>query len=128
MNRIDKAIEEYLAAQGVEGKAICTLKVYKARLNRFANWCAEQGKAHFEAVSANDLRAYIAHLQAKGNSNRTPRQNAVVVKAFSKWLVTEGKLQFDPFTAVKLPKPSRKIPEPFSDEEVRLLLKATRHT
>ncbi|HEX76891.1 MAG TPA: tyrosine-type recombinase/integrase [Dehalococcoidia bacterium] len=128
MIAIHKAINEYLAALSVEGKAGCTVEVYGARLRRFANWCADQGKIGPESLYANDLRAYIAHLQAKGNGNGTPRQNAMVTKAFSKWLVAEGELQADPFTSVKLPKPSRRIPEPFSDEEVRLLLKATRQT
>lgn len=77
MIAIHRATEEYLAAQAAEGKASRTLEVYGARLRRFADWCAEQVKADLESLSTNDLRAYIAHLQAKGNGNGTPRQNVV---------------------------------------------------
>ena len=128
MTAIHRAIEEYLAAQATEGKAERTLEVYGARLRRFADWRIAQGKAEPESLSAADLRAFIAYLQTKGNGNGTPRQNAVVIKGFSRWLFSEGKLQADPFTTVNLARPLRKIPEPFSDEEVRLLLKATHHT
>lgn len=84
---IHKAIDEYMVALVVEGKAGCTLEVYGTRLGRFADWCAEQGKADFKSLSANDLRDYRdynVHLQANSNGNGTPRQNAVVVKAFSR--------------------------------------------
>ena len=128
MTAIHRAIDEYGAALAIEGKAKCTMQVYGARLNRFANWCAAQGKVAPKSLSAADLRAFIAHLQAKGNGNGTPRQNAVVVKGFSRWLLFEGKLQANPFTTVNLAKPPRKIPEPFSDQEAKLLLKATHHT
>ena len=128
MTATHRSIADYLSAQAVEGKAGRTLEVYGARLRRFADWCASQRKIEAESLSAPDLRAYIAHLQANGNGNGTPRQNAVVVKAFSKWLTSEGRLPADPFVTVKLSRPSRKIPEPFSDEEVKALLKATRHT
>jgi integrase/recombinase XerD len=128
MTTVYQGIEGYLAALAAEGKARCTVEVYGARLRRFADWCASQGKTEAESLSAADLRAYISHLQVNGNGTGTPRQNAVVVKAFSKWLAAEGKLPTDSFATVKLGKPSRKLPEPFSDEEVRLLLKATRST
>jgi len=128
MTAMHTSIEEYLSALAVEGKARCTVEVYGARLRRFADWCASRGKTETAALSAADLRAFIAHLQANGNGAGTPRQNAVVVKAFSRWLAAEGKLQTDPFATVKLGKASRKLPEPFSDEEVKALLKATRHT
>ncbi|HEX77110.1 MAG TPA: tyrosine-type recombinase/integrase [Dehalococcoidia bacterium] len=128
MTAIHRVVGEYLAALAVEGKAERTLKVYGARLRRFADWCGDNGKTEPGTLSATDLRAYITHLQANGGGNGTPRQNAVVVKAFLKWLVAEGKVHNDPFAAVRLSRPSRKLPEPFSDEEVRLLLKATRST
>jgi site-specific recombinase XerD len=128
MNDIQRTIGDYLAALATEGKAEHTIKVYGARLNRFADWCAVQGKTEPTTLSAADLRAFIAHLQARGNGNGTPRQNAVVIKGFSRWLTNEGTLGVDPFATVKLAKPPRKIPEPFSDEEARLLLNATCYT
>ena len=128
MAAIYESIEEYLAALAAEGKARGTVEVYGARLRRFADWCASQGKTEAGSLSAADLRAYIAHLQANGNGSGTPRQNAVVVKAFSKWLTGEGNIPHDSFATVKLGKPSRRLPEPFSDEEAKALLKATRHT
>lgn len=128
MSDIQNTISDYLAALMTEGKAKCTVEVYGARLRRFAEWCIAQGKVEPESLSAADLRSYIAHLQARGNGNGTPRQNAVVIKGFSRCLFFEGKLQADPFASVKLAKPPRRIPEPFSDEEVKLLLKVTRHT
>lgn len=84
MTAIHKSIEEYLAALATEGKARYTVEVYGARLRCFATWCASQGKIEAESLSATNLRAYIAHLQANGNGSGTPRQNAVVAKAFSK--------------------------------------------
>jgi integrase/recombinase XerD len=128
MVAIYEAIDEFVTALAIEGKADRTVAVYSARLRRFAEWCAGHGKTEPGALSATDLRAYITHLQASGGGNGMPRQNAVVGKAFSKWLAAEGKVHNDPFATVRLPRPSRKIPEPFSDEEVKLLLKATRST
>jgi len=52
----------------------------------------------------------------------------VVIKALFRWLTSEGKIPHDSFATVKLGKASRKVPEPFSDDEVGALLKATRHT
>lgn len=124
---INESTEKYLAAQVAEGKARHTVEVYGARLRRFADWCTSQRKTETEGLSTADPRAYIAHFQAKGNGTGTPRQNAVVIKAFSRWLTSEGRLPADPFVTVKLGKASRKIPDPFSDQEVKELLKATCH-
>ena len=121
-------IEAYLEALGAEGKAPGTLKVYGARLRRFAQWCASQGKTEAGSLSAPDLRAYMAHLQANGARTGMPRQNGVVVKAFSRWLASEGRVPRDPFMSVRLGRMPRRIPDPLSDEEVRALLEATRHT
>lgn len=107
MTAMHRAIEEYLAALAAEGKARCTVEVYGARLRRFADWCASQGKSEAESLSAADLRAYIAHLQANGNGSGTPRQNAVVVKAFSRWLASEGRLP----TTLSPPSSSARLPQ-----------------
>lgn len=72
MTAIYRAIGDCLAAVTVEGKARCTVEVYGARLRRFANWCAAQGKTEAGGLSAADLRAYMARLQANGNGSGTP--------------------------------------------------------
>jgi site-specific recombinase XerD len=55
------------------------------------------------------------------------KEKTVMYQEIDKFLIvltTEGKAK----ATIKLAKPSRKIPEPFSDQEVKLLLKATKHT
>jgi site-specific recombinase XerD len=51
--------------------------------------------------------------------------NTMIVNAFSRWVATEGSLETDSFTTIRLPKLFHKIPESFSNEEIKLLLGAT---
>ena len=87
MKAICRAMEEYWAVLATKGRGTRILKVYGARLRCFADWRSSQAKTEARSLSAIDFRVFIAQLQANSNGAGIPKQNAVVVKAFSKWLV-----------------------------------------
>jgi integrase len=86
------------AAARDKGHVVSTIRY----VQRVAEACKWKCPAN---MSASDLVGYSADLMAKGQSHRTCQAAITAVKAFSKWLVVNGRLGADPLTGVPRPSP-----------------------
>ena len=88
---------------------------------------AEKGEALAD-VTREDLDAYHIALQDRKLSPSTVFHHMAVIRAFFNWLESEGGVFINPAKGLILPKPPRHISYVPSEDDVKKLLAAPRHT
>jgi integrase/recombinase XerC len=74
------------------------------------------------AASANTIRKYMAHLNAKQYSKSTTARKLATLRSFYKFLVKRDFLSSNPVTTIKTPKQDKKLPKFLEYEQVQRLL------
>ncbi len=73
-------------------------------------------------ASADDLRAYLAHLARRETSSRTAARRLSALRQFYKFLIAEGRRGDDPTAAIDAPRLGRPLPKLLSEEEMSRLI------
>lgn len=114
---------EMLAAE--RGAAENTLDAYRRDLEHLAGFLAKRGRAPAEAT-VEDLRGYLAALDAAGLAPRTAARRLSALRQFYRFLVSEERRSDDPTLQLSSPRQGRSLPKILSEEEVTRLLEAAR--
>ncbi|CAA9576353.1 MAG: hypothetical protein AVDCRST_MAG18-2592 [uncultured Thermomicrobiales bacterium] len=122
---VSKAIERYLRHHRAEGSTAKTLQWHITSLGQYAAFIGEE-VSDVEDLAADNLRAFITHLQDRGLAQSSVATRTRSVKAWGKWLVAEEYLTRDPFARVKQPRVDDTPKPTFTPEEVDRLLVACR--
>tara|TARA_R110001592_G_scaffold145442_1_gene369053 strand:- start:693 stop:1625 length:933 start_codon:yes stop_codon:yes gene_type:complete len=77
-----------------------------------------------QRVDKHDIRAYLAHIQTRGNSPRTTARKLASLRAVYRYFVQSNFMVENPAKAVKSPSLSRELPDVLSIPEVTALLEA----
>lgn len=77
-------------------------------------------------VSADDLKAYLAHLDAVGLAPRTAARRLSCLRQFFSFLFAENIRADDPTSVLESPRQGARLPKYLSEEEVDLLLDVAR--
>jgi len=109
-------IEKGLAANSVEG--------YARDLRRYLDDLAGQGLTDWKQARREHLLAHLEHLVARGISSRSQARALSAIRALHRLLVAERLAEVDPTEDVEGPRPSRKLPQLLSRDEVEALLAA----
>lgn len=109
---------EYLG--GVRGRAVLTLKAYRdilmeARALFSKDWAA---------VTADDARRLLYDLSRRGYARAHVRQHVSALRSFYRYLMRESVIEGNPFRAIALPKPERRLPRFLTIQQVDELLAA----
>ena len=97
-----------------------TLRAYGADLEQFRRRLGDPEPA---AIGRNEVRAYLADLQDKGALSRnTVLRKVSALRAFFRFLRSEGVMTQDPFCALPLPRKAAKLPKFLTESEIRELL------
>lgn len=117
-------IETFCTARGL---GVQTLKAYSETLRRFRAYAALHWAGRGpETLSARDVLEYLQHLrQERGNGDAAVNRTATILKNFYRAMVSMSHLEprDNPMAHFpKMKKPSRKLPEVLSEEEVPQLL------
>jgi integrase/recombinase XerD len=105
------------------GAAANTLAAYGRDLEDFAVHAGRRGRSPATA-STDDLRAYLAALDASGMSARTQARRLSALRQFHRFLLDEGIRTDDPTAILDSPKLGRPLPKVLSEEEVGSLIGA----
>ncbi|MSP48310.1 MAG: site-specific tyrosine recombinase XerD [Alphaproteobacteria bacterium] len=105
------------------GAAVNTLAAYRRDLEDFAVHAGRRGKSAATA-STDDLRAYLAGLDAAGMSARTQARRLSALRQFHRFLLEEGIRTDDPTGVLDSPKLGRSLPKVLSEDEIRRLIEA----
>lgn len=112
-----------LAAE--RGAAMNTLEAYRRDLDDFRSFLAGC-QATTGAAGAQDIRAYLARLNAQGMAPRTAARRLSALRQFYRFLLGEGWRADDPTAEVDSPRLGRALPKILSESDVDLLLDQAR--
>src|SRR5215470_5383799 len=113
-----------LAAE--RGAAAKTVEAYTRDLGEFLAFLCSKRKTALNA-SADNVRAYLAHLSRKGLAATSRARKLSALRQFFRFLLAEGMRAGDPSSAIDSPKLPRPLPKLLSLAEVEVLLEAAAH-
>ncbi|MCD6518340.1 MAG: tyrosine-type recombinase/integrase, partial [Anaerolineae bacterium] len=99
-----------------------TLEHYQYTLGSFIAYLQGLGIQDVGEIAPQHIRAYLVNLQKRGLKDTTQHAHARGIRAWLNWLVREGDLERSPMEKVAMPRLEKRIPPPFSPEEIRALL------
>ena len=120
--QLSDAIAGYLLARTADGLSPGTLGTYKWALHLFA---ASVGEITVEAITLEAAQVFMASL-SDHYKNKSRENVWIALKAFDKW--REAELGLPKFFKVERPPTDYDQPVPFSEDEMKRLLKAAQFT
>ncbi len=112
---------QWLSAE--RGRAPATLAAYRRDLRSYVQWL-RAADVPLEAVSEDDLVAYVHDLRARDLAPASVARSLVPVRSLHRFLVEEGRRAVDPSAHLELPRVPRGLPKALSEVEVGRLLAA----
>lgn len=101
-----------------------TQHLYAEKLRNFRAWAEATGRARPGEIAANDLRSFLDSRKERGVSDQTVDGFFRVLRTFWRYLQREGLLLVNPMDRVERPMRARRFAQPFTDEQLKLLLAA----
>jgi integrase/recombinase XerD len=124
--RITPRIEAFLEMLVAErGAARNTIDSYRRDLADVESFLARRDRG-IEAASADDLRDYLAALNAGGATPSTAARRLSALRQFFRFLYAEGARGDDPTATIESPRRGRPLPKLLSEQEVSQLLERAR--
>lgn len=115
--------DEFLGYLTVErGASPNTIAAYRADLKRYVAFLTERGVTSPDAVTRDDVTAWMASLWAAGAAPRTVERRVAAVKSFHRFLVREGTTTNHPTAALPLPRTPERLPDVISIDDVDRML------
>lgn len=101
-------------------RAPATLMAYERGVAQYLAYCQEQSITH--PIKRRALDQWMAALAEKGMSGNSARSRLTAVRQFTKWLLDEQEIEFNPFVDMKQPVLDEQVTEPLSPEQIRAIL------
>ncbi|MBI5241036.1 MAG: tyrosine-type recombinase/integrase, partial [Elusimicrobia bacterium] len=106
--------------RGSRNYSVHTVRAYGADLEQFRR---RLGDPEPESIDRGRVRAYLADLQDQGSLGRSSVLRKVsALRAFFRYLRSEGVMSEDPFCALPLPRKTARLPRFLTESEVSELL------
>jgi len=121
---LDAARRAFLLAKRAARCTRKTLEHYDYTVGSFVAWLEGEGVTAIGQITAHQIRSYLVGLQERGLKDTTQHAHAGGIKAWLNWLVNEGDLAGSPMEKVDMPRLAKRVPPPFSQEEIQGLLAA----
>jgi site-specific recombinase XerD len=116
----DSALERFLRGLAARDASVHTQRSYRTAIGAYLDWLAERG-VDWRAPARTDLRAYLAHLGARGARSSTA-QRLAAIRSFHRHAAREGLSPGDPWGAIATPRLPRRLPRVLEVEQVERLL------
>lgn len=122
------ALEDWLAhLTALDGAAPKTVLAYGADLRGFLSFIAAHqggagGMAHLAAVTAADLRAFLAAERDRGVSARSLARVMSSIRSFYRWLSDREGFDATVILAARSPRFRRTLPRPLSEDAARAMI------
>ena len=121
---IDSFLEMMLAERGASSN---TIQAYRRDLQSYESFLLKYyPKKKIEAVDAEILQAYLAHLTAANYSSSTSARRLSSIKQFYSFLYSESIRSDDPTTSLDSPRRTDNLPKYLSEKEVETLIETAR--
>ena len=116
----DPALDRFLRGLAARDASLHTQRSYRTAIGAYLDWLAERG-VDWRAPARTDLRAYLAHLGARGARSSTA-QRLAAIRSFHRHAAREGLSPGDPWGAIATPRLPRRLPRVLEVEQVERLL------
>jgi integrase/recombinase XerD len=128
-NPLDPALDLFLVHVRVEkGLSPNSVDGYARDLKRYLDDLARQGATDWKDVRREHLLAHLDQLLRRGIGARSQARALSAIRSLHRLLVAERLADVDPTEDVEGPRPSRRLPQLLSREEIDRLLAAPRPT
>ncbi len=125
MSKLDEVIPLYLRACAIEGKTERTVQSYAETLRHFRSACQALAlPSDVASFRPPHVYLFLGWVKDRGVSAGTQHRRQREVKAFFSWCKRMGCVADNPFMRVPMVRRENKIVQPFSAEEIGLLLHA----
>jgi integrase/recombinase XerD len=115
-------IKFYLVSHYRYNLSLNTIKSSFASIVQFTTFMKASGKDHIEAITRDDLYAFIEHLQDKGLKPRSVKTRLGAVSAFLKTLIEKEVIAPDVLKNKLIIKLPESLPKAMEPDDVKLLL------
>ena len=116
----EPALERFLRGLAARDASLHTQRSYRTAIGAYLAWLTERG-VDWRAPARTDLRAYLAHLGARGARSSTA-QRLAAIRSFHRHAAREGFSAGDPWGAIATPRLPRRLPRVLELEQVERLL------
>lgn len=105
-----------------------TLDGYARDVASFTRHCQTLGIRSWQDVTAQHVRAYIAHTHRSGQSGRSLQRSLSALRTLFRFLLREGVARINPAQGIPAPKANRTLPSTLDVDQVSRLLDAPAHS
>ena len=120
---MDEQVEIFLQHLAEKrGLSVNTTAAYQTDLEQFCEFLRERGLADWQAVTHDDMLAFLLFLRERRYANSTVARRTAAVKSFYAFLTNEGVVPSDPTEQIDSPKVDRYLPKALSPRQVDELL------
>ncbi len=124
MAQLSQILSEYLAFLQVEkGLSENSVRAYRSDLRQFQTYLRKR-RLNWIDVTADDVAAYLAILEAKSLAPRTRARKTASLRSFFQYLVEEQEMEHNPCAYLPTPRLPQKLPQILNEGEVLALLDA----
>src|SRR5215208_6546931 len=120
---MDEQVERFLQHLAEQrGLSVKTTAAYRTDLEQFGAFVRERDLADWNAVTHDDLLAFMLFLRERRYANSTVARRTAAVKSFYAYLTSEGLVPGDPTEQIDSPKVDRYLPKSLTPTQVDELL------
>ena len=116
------ALDRFLRSLVARDASPNTVRAYATAVGTYLDWLRDRG-TDWRRPARPELRAYLAHLGARGGRS-TVAQRLAAVRSFHRWAAREELAPGDPWGAIATPRLPRRLPRVLEAEQIAALLDA----
>ena len=105
-----------------------SIDAYIRDVGKLTQYLADYPDCDPHTISGTQLKQFIEHLGELGISPRSQARTISGIKAFFRFLISEGMIEQDPSALLESPKLGRKLPDTLSVPEIDLLMQSIDHS
>lgn len=122
---MEREIQTYAHALAAHKKSSeNTLGAYRSDLKQLASFVQERGSDSWEAVTREDVGAFVEELHRREYATTSIARKIAAVKSFFHFLVASGAIATDPTRGIGVPRVEKYMPAALAHDEVERLLAA----
>ena len=123
LDDVEYLVDSWLVHLRGINKSDGTLVTYERGVRQYLAFCRSHG--HTEPIRRRVLSAWLAYLRDEQHmQGYTARSRLTAVRQFTKWLLDEGEIEFNPFVEMSQPAVDEKLVEPLTLDQIQAMLKA----
>ena len=120
---VQKDIQDYLKQLEVERQlSPHTLKAYQRDLKKLVSYSEQHSLLLWQGLSHHRARLFAASLNAKGLNPKSIKRILSAARGLCRFLISNNKLDANPFDDVKAPKAAKRLPKTLSVDQITSLV------